>query len=230
MNPSTSLDCPAGVPSRQLPGSFVRLHVAASADACFELVYPGAVLRSDGVYALSVIAAQMLVLPGDAPVRYAVVHLGISDQRQLARQLERQANVACGDAPSSFALAVSAEGRSFGDVVAAGEAGAGCGCGGAGGIGARAELLFGAGGDVERSQPIRAMLRPKMSRYAPAKGSAQLPLAAYLFDCHSEWQGIPGTGHWTYCRGPCKAGETCVCDYYPKPSSVCDGWDFCDCD
>jgi len=75
MNPSaTPIDCPPGVPSRHLSGSFVKLHVAASADARFELVYPGAVLRSDGVYALSVIAAQLLVLPGEAPVRYAVVY------------------------------------------------------------------------------------------------------------------------------------------------------------
>lgn len=228
MNPSSHpIDCPAGVPSRHLSGSFVRLQVAASADARFELSYPGAVLRSDGVYAVSVIAAQMLVLPGDAPVRYALVHVGIVDQQQLARQLDRLANGACGDAPNSFALAVSAAERSFEEVVAAGESG--CGCAGARGLPAKVELLFGTGGEVERSQPIRALIRPTMTRYAPSKGCGQLPMAFYLFDCHSEWQGIPGTGHWTYCRGPCPAGKSCVCDYYPSPRSNCDGWDFCDC-
>jgi hypothetical protein len=67
---------------------------------------------------------------------------------------------------------------------------------------------------------------PTMSKYPPREDA----VAYYLFDCHAEWQGIPGTGTWTYCRGSCPAGEKCLCDAWFGPDRAnCDGWDTCWC-
>lgn len=225
------VDWPIGVANRQFAGSFIKQVVMDKPRALFKAEYPGQVFRCGGLFAVSIVPAASIVLEGDAPVRYAIVHLGIVDQRHLTRQLEGLAEQAQDREPGSFGLAVSCENSSVGEIVAAAEANGtgGCGCGHAGGLNARVELLLGVGEEVVRSEPIRARIRPAQTLYPSSRPSHRLAKAFYLFDCHSEWQGIPGTGHWTYCRGPCTAAEVCICDNYPSKRANCDGWDFCHC-
>lgn len=226
------IDWPVGVPTHRLEGTFVKQRVVEKPKAPFSVELPGLVVRAGGMFGVSIVPAACVVLEGDAPLDYAVVHAAITDQKALGHELKQLAEAFCTRPPESFSVAVRAEQTSTADVVLAAEANAlgGCGCKGRpAAIPARVELILGQGKKRKRSPPIRAAVMPVLSAYPPCGDSKELTEAFYLFDCHSEWQGIPGTGHWTYCRGPCPAGEVCICDNFPKKASVCDGWDFCHC-